>query len=290
MNNLATIHAPDLEPMAGQEYQQLETFYDAKYRIGWFLMNGSPRPSVTPTLLHDIKSYISGVKREMAATNGEKYDFLVLGSAIEGVFNLGGDLELFSQCVDTGDRERLLQYAIDCVDIQYQNLVHYESPITSISLIQGDALGGGFEAALSCNVVIAEKGVKLGLPEVLFNMFPGMGAFSILSRKIGAAAAERMILSGKTYASDEMFDMGIIDILCEPGDGEMAVYQYVRDFNKSRNTRESLREVKDRCNPVSHQELLDITRIWVDAVFRLGSRDLRMMHHLVRGQNRKMSG
>lgn len=69
----------------------------------------------------------------------------------------------------------------------------------------------------------------------------------------------------------------------------MAVYRYIDSFNKTRNTSEAMRQVKDRCNPVSYEELLDITRIWVDAVFKLSERDLRMMHHLVRGQNRKMA-
>jgi DSF synthase len=289
MNNLAIIKQPDREPVARSTQQQLQTWYDQKYRVGWFLMNGLPRPSVTPTLLGEIKSYIAAVKREMGETNREKYDFLVLGSAVKGVFNLGGDLDLFSRCIAEQNRERLLRYAIDCVDIQYQNLVHYEEPITSISLVQGDALGGGFEAALSCNVVIAEKGVKMGFPEVLFNMFPGMGAYSFLARKIGSAAAERMIMSGTIHCSEEMHDIGIVDVLCEPGDGEMAVYRYIDSFNKTRNTSEAMRQVKDRCNPVSYEELLDITRIWVDAVFKLSERDLRMMHHLVRGQNRKMA-
>jgi DSF synthase len=289
MNNLARLNPSDLEPDVGQEYKQLQTFYDAKYKIGWFRMNGAPRPSVTRTLLRDIKSYIARVKQEMQTSNGQKYDFLVLASAVDDVFNLGGDLDLFTRCIASGNRDLLLQYATDCVDIQYQNLTHYDQPITSISLVQGDALGGGFEAALSCNVLIAEKGVKMGFPEVLFNMFPGMGAYSILSRKIGSAAAERMILGGKTYSSEQMYDMGIVDVLCDEGDGDMAVYRYVRGFNKTRNTSDSMRQVRDRCNPISYQELLDITTIWVDAVFKLSDRDLRMMHHLVRGQNRKMS-
>jgi len=53
-------------------------------------------------------------------------------------------------------------------------------PLTTISLAQGDALGGGFEAALSCSVIIAERRARFGFPEVMFNLFPGMGptAFS----------------------------------------------------------------------------------------------------------------
>ena len=64
--------------------------------------------------------------------------------------------------------------------------------------------GGGFEHALTNDVIIAERGSRMGLPEVLFNMFPGMGAYSFLDRKIGQKLAEEVISSGKVYSAEEM--------------------------------------------------------------------------------------
>jgi DSF synthase len=58
----------------------------------------------------------------------------------------------------------------------YENIIHLDRDVTTIALVQGDALGGGFETALSSNVLIAERSAKLGFPEILFNLFPGMGA------------------------------------------------------------------------------------------------------------------
>ena len=182
MSNVAYISEVTSEQQSYGDQSQLKTYYDAKNKIGWFLMKGAPRPSFTPRLLDDISDYIGSVKQEMSETNGEKYDYLVVGSDVEGVFNLGGDLDLFSKYIDTGNRQGLLDYAIKCIDILYQNMFHYDLDLTTISLIQGDALGGGFEAALSSNIIVAERGVKMGLPEVLFNLFPGMGAYSLLSR------------------------------------------------------------------------------------------------------------
>ena len=57
-------------------------------------------------------------------------------------------------------------------------------PILTVALIQGDAVGGGFEAMLTDDIVIAEQGAKFGLPEILFNLFPGMGGYSFLRRKV----------------------------------------------------------------------------------------------------------
>ena len=251
-------------------------------------MKGAPRPSFTPRLLDDISQYLENVKQEMDATDGEKYDYLVVGSDVEGVFNLGGDLDLFRKYIQNRNREGLFNYAKQCIDILYQNMFHYNLDLTTISLIQGDALGGGFEAALSSNIIIAERGVKMGLPEVLFNLFPGMGAYSLLSRKIGFAAAEEMIVSGRLYSAEQLHEMGVVDILAEKGEGEVAVYRYIKNASKASNTFKSMQKLKDICNQVSYEELLNIAKVWTDAALKLTPRDLRMMDRLVKRQNNRV--
>jgi enoyl-CoA hydratase/carnithine racemase len=72
-------------------------------------------------------------------------------------------------------------------------------PMLTIGLVQGAALGGGFEALLSFDYIVAERDATFGLPEILFGLFPGMGAHAILSRKLGAAMADRLIVSNQTY-------------------------------------------------------------------------------------------
>ena len=64
------------------DYAQLKTHYDSKYKIGWFLMRGEPRPCFTPTLLNDLRAYLSNVKAEMSYSSNKKYDYLVVGSDI----------------------------------------------------------------------------------------------------------------------------------------------------------------------------------------------------------------
>jgi DSF synthase len=270
-----------------EQYLHLRTSYDEKYKIGWFLMDAFPRPCFTPTLLSELSSYLANVKTEMVETNGQKYDYLVVGSNVDGIFNLGGDLDLFTSLINNGDRDALLRYAIHCIDILYANMFHFDADLTTVSLIQGDALGGGFEASLSSNLIIAERGVKMGLPEVLFNLFPGMGAYSLLSRKVGVVTAEKMILSGKLYLAEELFDMGVIDILADKGEGELALYQYIKRANKSPNSYKSMAKIKDICNPISYEELVAIANVWADAALKLTAKDLKMMSRLVKRQNVK---
>lgn len=270
-------------------YTQLKTHYDKKYKAGWYYMNAQPRPCFTSVLLDEINEYQQSVKFEMRNSQQKKYDYLIAASDVEGVFNLGGDLAVFLALIKKQDRNGLLAYAIKCINVLHQNIKHLSCELTTIALVQGDALGGGFEGALSSNVLVAERGTKLGLPEVLFNLFPGMGAYSLLSRKVSAAKAEEIILSGKLYLAEELYELGIVDILAEKGEGEIAVYQYINAANRKANTYQSIRQVRDICNRVPYKELLDITKIWVESALKLTDKDLRMVERLVMRQTAKNS-
>jgi DSF synthase len=219
MSNVAVLDRSAYPKLVSDKSRHLKTHYDPKYKTSWCLMKAGPRPCFTLELLSEFHEYIRVVKEEMHASQGEKYDYIVVGSDVEGVFNLGGDLNLFRNYIESNNRDALFNYAIRCIDILHENMNHLDTDLTTIALVQGDALGGGFESALASNVVIAEKGTRMGLPEVLFNLFPGMGAYSLLSRRVGTSVAERIILSGKLFTAEELFDMGVIDILAEKGEG-----------------------------------------------------------------------
>ncbi len=271
-------------------FRELTTRFDQEYGVLWAYMNPQPVPCFTPGILADMRDYQAIVRSSggVAATGGKlrSIDYLVLASKVPGVFNLGGDLQLFRQLIVEGEREKMFRYAKACIDVLYPNIVNYNLPITTLSLVQGDALGGGFEAALSSDLIIAEKSAQMGLPEVLFNLFPGMGAYSLIARRLGMKKAEEFILSGRIYTAEELHEIGLVDILAEDGEGEFALYDYVRKQSRRRNVLNALAQVRHRFNPITYEELIDISRIWVDAAFRLRDKDLRMMDRLVRAQQK----
>jgi DSF synthase len=218
-----------------------------------------------------------------------KVDYYVTSSRTPGVFNLGGDLALFVLLIKTGDREALAQYAKLCIDVQYPRTQSFFSPtLTSIALVQGDALGGGFECALASDVIIAEESAQLGFPEILFNLFPGMGACSLLERRIGMRAAEELILSGKMLPAYKLHEMGVIDVLAPNGQGESAVRSYIADNAKRRNGMQAMFRARQFVRPVTREELDGIVELWVDAALRLGEREMKMMSRLARAQARRM--
>jgi len=285
MNYSASVLAPSLatkEPVGQSHFQR---YYDARYRLEWGYMHASPRPCFTPQLLNELEDWFTDLSRQ----HERDVRYVVMASDVPGVFNLGGDLDLFKRLIETGDRDGLYRYAKACVDRVFEKYNGFDRDITHITLVQGDALGGGFECAISSHVLIAERGSRMGMPEVLFNLFPGMGAYSILSRKLDRSRAERMILGGQVYLAEELYEMGIVDVLAEPGQGELAVYDHIRREDKSRNSHLALRKAKGLVDPVTYPELLAITEVWVDAAMHLEARDLRMMERLVMRQGKKVS-
>ena len=203
------------------------------------------------------------------------------------VFNLGGDLSLFARHIREGNREGLLAYARACVRGVHAFHAGLNAGAHSIALVQGDALGGGFEAALSCHTIVAEEDVGMGLPEVLFDLFPGMGAYSFLSHRIGPARAERMMLNGDIYSSQELHEMGVVDVLVRKGEGPAAVEEVIRSNCRIANARRAMHKVRDLAHPISLDELMQITEIWVDTALGLGEKSLRTMERLVRAQVRR---
>ena len=82
-------------------------------------------------------------------------------------------------------------------------------PFPVVAVVQGFALGGGFELALSCDLLFLEEKAKIGLPEVTLGLFPAFGGTQRLVRAVGLFHAKEMIFSGNFYSANEALKMGL---------------------------------------------------------------------------------
>jgi DSF synthase len=264
---------------------QIDVQWEAESETLWAFMTPANRPNFSMTMLRDVRYWYAETKR-LFDVGQLPVKYMVAGSRFPGVFNLGGDLELFAGCIERGDLPGLVQYGHACIDVVHRTWRNGDMPVVSIALAQGDALGGGFEALLCFDVVIAERSARFGLPEMLFGLFPGMGAYSILSRKLGRLAAERMILSGKVFTAEEMFDMGIVHTLVEDGEGEAAVRDFVARNRPHHAGHVGVYEAGRRVDPLHHDELKDIVENWAASALKTDLKDIRMMRRLASAQTR----
>jgi DSF synthase len=276
-----------------KSHAETEYEFDPASGTLWGYMRQRGTPCFNLALLKEIRN----IGCDLGANSGHidfegamhPVNYYVGASRVPGVFNLGGDLALFLLLIRSRDRDALAHYAKLCVDNVHAQLEHYKCPsLTTISLVQGDALGGGFEMALASDVLVAEESAMIGLPEILFNLFPGMGAYSLLARRIGGRAAEELILSGRVQPATKLHELGVIDVLAKDGEGESAVIDWVSKNSRRRSGHQAVMRVRQEVSPVTRAELDAITEIWVDCALRLEDRDLRMMGRVVRAQMDRM--
>lgn len=268
--------------------------YDAETSTMFWWMKPAPRPCFNELLLKESTAFEGRIEQHngwfMYEGQERPIRNAVFGSAIPGVFNLGGDLAMFVQAILRKDRNVLRGYGHACVDNMYRRMVGYNAEVMTYSLVQGKAFGGGFECALASETIVAEEGATFSFPEVLFNMFPGMGALSLLSRKIGMRKAEEIIMSGKVYTASEMFQLGVVDEVAADGAGLEAVRYVIKSKQRKQNSYRAMSLAKRQVQPVSHAEMRNVVDIWVDAAIALENRDLRMMARLARAQDKMIIG
>jgi DSF synthase len=264
---------------------QLDVRWEAGAGTLWTYMTPIDRPNFNRPMLRDFQRWQAEIRREfVSAEEGLKY--LVLGSRFPGVFNLGGDLDLFAGFIAAGDRDGLISYGRDCVSILHNNMERLDLPMVTIALVQGDALGGGFEAVLSFNVVVAERHARFGLPEIAFGLFPGMGAHCLLARKVGLARTEEMMLSSRLYSADEMHEMGLVHMVVESGQGEEAVRAYIARNGRRQAGHRGIYHASSLVDRVTLAELEAVVEVWADAALCLTDSDLKLMQRLADAQSR----
>lgn len=272
------------------QYKQISTRFDSDSGVLWTFLDMDDVPCVTLELLTELQHHHRAIENSGAqlqvGNDLRNIRYSVSASLTPGVFNLGGQLSLFRHLIRSKNREMLLHYATECVNMLYPRLNNFNTPLTTVALVQGDALGGGFEGVLVSDVVIAEKGSHMGFPEILFNLFPGMGAYSTLARKVGPQLTEKLILSGKIYEAEELHAMGVVDILAPAGGGLQAVNDFVRKQERRANGFQAVMKARQVFNPVSYAEMMNITTIWVEHALLLTEKDLKVMDRFVRSQEK----
>ena len=287
----AVVEFPTLS--IGKTYTQLELEYDKELKTLFSWMKPHPRPCFTATLLQEVQH----VERLLEANQGhinhcgrpEQVSFLVAGSKANGAFNLGGDLSMFIEAILRKDRELLLGYGRLCVENIHRRLTGIGADIPTIALVQGKCFGGGFECALTSEIIVAERSATFSFPEILFNLIPGMGGLVLLKRRVGLKKAEEIIMSGRVYTAEEMYNFGVVDVLAEDTCGVIAVRRHIEQRLKKAVAYRTMFRAKQVCDPISRTQLQEIVELWVDAALDLETRDLRMMSRLLRGQDRMLA-
>lgn len=160
---------------------------------------------------------------EALAKDG-KIDALVLLSGKPGNFIAGADIEMI-QAAKSGEEAKVLSEEGHQVSNRWEDL-----PFPTIAAIDGSCLGGGFELSLASSAIAMSDApaARVGLPEVMLGLIPGMGGCVRLPRKVGLATALDLILTGKNLSGERAYKAGIIEAYLPQQNFEHSVFQWVK--------------------------------------------------------------
>jgi enoyl-CoA hydratase/carnithine racemase len=159
-----------------------------------------------PAQLNAISSAMAIEITEVAAkvAADDKVRAVVISSSNERAFCVGADLKERNQF---SDAEMIDQRPL--IRAMFTELLSI--PVATVAAVAGYALGGGFEIALSCDLIVADATAVLGLPEVSVGLVPGGGGTQLVSRRAGYATAIDLVLTGRRAGVDEAFRLGLVD-------------------------------------------------------------------------------
>jgi enoyl-CoA hydratase/carnithine racemase len=173
------------------------------------------RPRAMNAISSEVADALGEACAALAADTGVRA--AVLSSSHERAFCVGADLKERNSLSDAElGRQRPRARA------GYAGVL--ELPMPTIAAVHGYAFGGGFELALSCDLIVADSTAVVGLPEVSVGVIPGGGGTQLLPRRVGAARAAELIFTARRVEAAEARELGLIDQLtAEGGDREEAL-------------------------------------------------------------------
>jgi enoyl-CoA hydratase/carnithine racemase len=182
------------------------------------------RPEALNAISGEVANDLAGALLQAGAT-AEAW-VVVLAAAGERAFCVGADLKERNRLDDPGWlRNRILMRAM------FDSLRALPQP--TIASVFGYALGGGFELALSCDLIVAAEDAVFGLPEVGVGIVPGGGATQLLPRRVGTTRAKELIFTARRISAQDAFDMGLVNRVVERQALEPSTKELAREICRS---------------------------------------------------------
>jgi DSF synthase len=280
------------------ETRHVETYFDVESNNTlWITLPESidgKAPFFSQPLIDDMLALLQAIEQRGLTwpSSGllQPIHYSIVRSSHPDYFNLGGDLEFFRDCIRGRDRDSLHHYSLTCAKILYELSTLLSADATSVALVQGRALGGGFETVLAADYIIAEEQSEFGFPEILFGLFPCTGGMGLLTQRIGARAAERMLGDARMYKAQTLKEMGVIDEVCPRGQGEVAVEKFIASHARQRPARLMLQRSRQRMAPLDRAEMHRIVDEWTETAMSLNGQNIRVMETLARMQRGRANG
>ena len=211
------------------------------------VMSEKPCNEIGTTMLDALERFLDQVDTEAAHA-------VIIRSSLDSGFSAGADLrELYRELKDRPEREHeaALREFLDRIHSVMDRLDTL--PLTTIGIVNGVCFGGGFELALTCDIIIAERNARFAFPELRLGIIPGFGGIPRLNREVGNAVTRDLLLTGRSINAKKAQQIGLASQMVAPGNGLRAAWSTARQATKF--DREAAKTCKRFMKPLPVAEL-----------------------------------
>lgn len=268
---------------------QVDIAYEPAIKALWVTAKPEPKPVFTPTLVSSLTRVQDALTHLYGGDKARNAPVRYMICRSEGpVCTLGGDLDFFLDCIAKGDREALQSYADGTVTGAIWNASGGHGAFITLAMVHAKAIGGGIDAARSCQVMVAESHASFSYPEVKFNHFP-ITAVPVLSRRMGRLEAEKVLLTGDEFSAEDFMRRGGLEAVVPTGESEGWIRKYCAETLPIHAARSSLNTLFYRDMRGFEEDLRVSAAMWVDCMLRMTPMEISKLQRIAQMQERMLS-
>jgi enoyl-CoA hydratase/carnithine racemase len=179
---------------------------------------------------------------------------LIVYSELKPGFCAGADLRELYQRSQAMEKREAVKGVRNFLERIHRVLNHIDdSPLTTIAAVHGVTFGGGFELALACDVIIADKMARFCFPELRLGLIPGFGGIPRLKRDLGNAVVRDLLLTGRSFNATKAQQVGLVSQVV--GEGEALRAARATALQLGKFDRATAAAAKKFIKPIPHEEL-----------------------------------
>jgi enoyl-CoA hydratase len=238
--------------------------------LSWTLRDGvielalhrDPCNELGSTSLAEFESFAAALESMQAKAHA-----LIIYSELKPGFCAGADLRELYQRSQTMEMTEALKGVRDFLDRIHRvlNLID-AAPLTTIAAVHGVTFGGGFELALACDLIIADKMARFCFPELRLGLIPGFGGIPRLKRDLGNAIVRDLLLTGRSINATKAQQIGLVSQVV--GEGEALRAARATALQLGKFDRATAAAAKEFIKPIPHEELRREIDIFCDLFAR----------------------
>ena len=233
--------------------------WEMKDGVVELVLHRAPANEIGSETLEEIERFVAELETVVEgatghAPDGERASALVVYSTEKAGFSAGADLrELYHRAQGMGKAEATAGVRSFLERIHKVLNTIDAAPLVTIAAVHGVCFGGGFELALACDLIIADKMARFAFPELRLGLVPGFGGIPRLKRDVGNAVVRDLLLTGRSFNAQKANAVGLVSQVAAEGEALCVARATAAQMKKF--DRGTTAAAKRFMKPIPHEEL-----------------------------------